>query len=50
MIKKKNHSKLLALLLAVLMFITAIPLSTQAAPASDIPSEMLNNVYLDALC
>ena len=47
--KKKIRSKFLVLLLAALMFISAIPLPTLAAPASDIPSEMLNNVYLDAL-
>ena len=47
--KKKIRSKFLVLLLAALMFISAIPLPALAAPASDIPSEMLNNVYLDAL-
>ncbi len=49
MTKKKFRFKLLSLLLAVLMFLTTIPLSASAAPASDIPSDMLNNVYLDAL-
>lgn len=49
MTKKKFRFKLLSLLLAVLMAFTTIPLSASAAPASDIPSDMLNNVYLDAL-
>lgn len=31
------------------MIFAALPMSALAAPASDIPSEMLDNVYLDAL-
>ncbi|MGN0179748.1 MAG: SpaA isopeptide-forming pilin-related protein [Monoglobaceae bacterium] len=47
--KTKRKSKLLAALLAVIMLISALPMSAFAAPASDIPSDMLNNDYLDAL-
>lgn len=47
--KTKRKSKLLAALLAVIMLISALPISAFAAPASDIPSDMLNNDYLDAL-
>lgn len=47
--KTKRKSKLLAALLAVIMLISALPMSAFAAPASDIPSDMLNNAYLDAL-
>ena len=37
------------MLLAVLMLISMMPTSVFAAPASDIPAEMLDNVFLDAL-
>lgn len=47
---KINHSfKWLSVLLSVLMLLTSLPLTALAAPASDIPKEMLDNVYLDAL-
>lgn len=46
---KKNSKKVLSMLLAVMMIFAAVPMSVFAAPASDIPSEMLDNVYLDAL-
>lgn len=46
---KKTFKKLLAILLTVVTVIGILPLSVFAAPASDIPDEMLDNVYLDAL-
>lgn len=39
--------KLLIAVIALIMFVSALPLS--AAPAADIPSKMLDNIYLDAL-
>ncbi len=39
--------KLLAAVVALIMLVSALPLS--AAPAADIPSKMLDNIYLDAL-
>ena len=39
--------KLLAAVIALIMLVSALPLS--AAPAADIPSKMLDNIYLDAL-
>ena len=42
-------SRILSMLLAVLMLISMMPISVFAAPASDIPAEMLDNVFLDAL-
>ena len=48
MVKKKSK-KLLSLLLAALMVLTALPMTAFAAPNSDIPDEMLSNDYLDAL-
>lgn len=47
--KKKLSSRFLSLFLAMLMIASMIPTTVFAAPASDIPSEMLDNVYLDAL-
>lgn len=44
-----KFKRFLAAFLAVLMLIGTVPLSSFAAPASDIPAEMLDNVYLDAL-
>ena len=49
MTKKIFKSKWLAAVLAVVMLLTSLPLTAMAAPASDIPKEMLDNVYLDAL-
>ncbi len=46
---KKTLKKLIAILLTVVTVIGIFPLSTFATPASDIPDEMLDNVYLDAL-
>lgn len=46
---KKTYSRLLCLLMAVLMLLSAFPATVFAAPSSDIPSEMLNNDFLDAL-
>lgn len=45
----KRSFKWLAALLAVLMLLTSLPMTALAAPASDIPEEMLDNVFLDAL-
>ena len=45
----KRSYKILSALLAVLMLLSMMPLTAMAAPASDIPEEMLDNVYLDAL-
>lgn len=39
--------KFLAAVIALIMLVSALPLS--AAPAADIPSKMLDNIYLDAL-
>lgn len=47
--KKKTGSRLLSAFLAVLMIISLIPSTVFAAPAADIPDEMLDNAYLDAL-
>lgn len=48
-VKKKRFSKLLCLFMAVLMLLSVFPATVLATPASDIPSEMLDNDYLDAL-
>ena len=47
--KKKTSSRILSMLLAMLMIVSMIPATVFAAPASDIPNEMLDNVYLNAL-
>ncbi len=47
--KTKTRSRFLSLCLAMLMIVSIIPTTVFAAPASDIPSKMLDNVYLDAL-
>lgn len=47
--KNINIKKILALVLAVISVFSSIPVTVFAAPASDIPDEMLDNVYLDAL-
>lgn len=49
MIHKTWKSKWLAALLAGMMLLSSLPLTAIAAPASNIPAEMLDNVYLDAL-
>ena len=46
---KKKIYKLLSIFVSVLLIVAAIPLSTMAAPAADIPSEMLDNAFLRAL-
>ncbi len=48
MVKNKSK-KLLALLLAAVMLLSVMPMTAFAAPKSDIPVEMLDNDYLDAL-
>ena len=47
--KRKFSARILSVFLAMLMFVGALPTTAFAAPASDIPKEMLDNVYLDAL-
>ncbi len=46
---KKQSKRILSLLLAVVMLVGIMPMSAFAAPNSDIPSDMLDNLYLDAL-
>lgn len=48
-IKNKRSFKWMSVLLSMVMLLTSVPLTAWAAPASDIPKEMLDNVYLDAL-
>lgn len=48
MVKRKGK-KIISLLLAAVMAVGALPLSAMAAPNSNIPAEMLENKYLDAL-
>lgn len=45
----KTFKRIFATLLTVLMLLSTIPFSAFAAPASDIPKEMLNNDFLSAL-
>ncbi len=47
--KKFRFKGLTALVLALMMMLTSVPLTAFAAPNSDIPADMLDNVYLDAL-
>lgn len=47
--KKKIGSRFLSLIMAMLMLISVMPTTVFAAPTSDIPAEMLDNIYLDAL-
>lgn len=47
--RTKLSSHFLSLFLVMLMIVSMIPATVFAAPASDIPDEMLDNVYLDAL-
>ena len=46
---KKKGKKLISMLLAVVMALSIMPMSAFAAANSNIPDEMLDNVYLDAL-
>ena len=46
---KKIVKQILAGLLAIMVLLSLIPFTIFAAPAADIPSDMLDNVYLDAL-
>lgn len=46
---KNRILKLMAIMFAVITVISVMPLTALAAPASDIPKDMLNNPYLDAL-
>ena len=47
--KKLSFKKWLSMLLTAVMLVAALPISAFAAPASGIPANMLDNVYLDAL-
>ena len=47
--KNINIKKLLAVILTVISVFSSIPVTIFAATASDIPNEMLDNIYLDAL-
>lgn len=47
--QKRLHIRLLSVFLALLLMITAIPFTASAAPASDIPEEMLDSAILRAL-
>ena len=47
--KKFSFKKWLSMLLTAVMLVAALPISAFAAPASGIPANMLDNVYLDAL-
>lgn len=44
---KKHFLKFITAIIAIIITLSALPLS--AAPASDIPEDMLDNVFLDAL-
>lgn len=44
---KKHFLKFITAIIAIIITLSALPLS--AAPASDIPADMLDNVFLDAL-
>ena len=46
---KGKGKRLAAMLLTAIMMLGTLPMSAFAAPASDIPSEMLDNDFLDAL-
>lgn len=46
--KKLSFKKWLSMLLTAVMLVAALPISAFAAPASGIPANMLDNVYLDA--
>ena len=46
---KKKIYKLLSVFVSILLILALIPLSAMAAPASDIPAEMLDNAFLRAL-
>ena len=48
-IMKKLNQRFLSMVIAVVMILSLIPVYASAVPASDIPKEMLNNVYIDAL-
>lgn len=46
---KKITKQILAVILVIMVLLSIIPFNTFAAPAADIPLDMLDNVYLDAL-
>lgn len=45
----KCYKRIISVIVAVILIMCAVPFSLSAAPASDIPAEMLDNVFLDAL-
>ena len=47
--KKRRFKRLLSGILAMLMMVTALPVTSFAAVADDVPEDMRNNVFLDAL-
>lgn len=47
--RKNLFKSFICVLLTLLMLVTAVPTSVFAAPASDIPEDMLNSYILDAL-
>lgn len=46
---KKYSKQVVSMLLALVMLLSTVPMTAMAAPNSDIPDAMLDNVYLDAL-
>lgn len=46
---KNLKSKILSIFISILIILSVMPFSALAAPASDIPAEMLDNAFLDAL-
>ena len=46
---KQYGKRILSLLLAFILLLGTMSTSVMAAPAADIPAEMLDNVYLDAI-
>ena len=46
---KKYRKRIVSILLSLVMLMGIFSPQVMAAPASDIPSEMLDNVFLDAL-
>lgn len=47
--KKRRFKRLLSGILAMLMMVTALPVTSFAAVADDVPEDMRSNVFLDAL-
>lgn len=47
--KKRRFKRLLSGILAMLMMVTALPVTSFAAVADDVPEDMRSNMFLDAL-